>query len=115
MDILNRKLLEKLKRKNKGNTALITAVDLLIFDFQMNDFKNQEELLLKRPDADCVHNNGFYFFDINIHRTLILVEFDECGEVTIVWCGSHDEYELTFKNNKNTIRKWLKSREWIND
>lgn len=67
----------------------------------------------KRPDADCVHSKGFYFFDISIHRTMILIEF-EAGVASIVWCGSHDEYELTFKNNKSTIQKWLRSREWIN-
>ena len=77
-------------------------------------FKNQQEFLAKRKDADCVHNDGFYFMDIHIHRTLLLVEFEETGEITIVWCGSHDEYELTFKNNKRTIHKWLKEREWIN-
>ena len=46
--------------------------------------------------------------------SLLLIEFEENGEITIVWCGSHDEYELTFKNNKNTIRNWLKEKNWIN-
>ena len=114
MDILNRKLLEKLKRKNKGNVPLISAIELLINDLETNEFKNQTELFTVRPDADCVHSDGFYFLDINIHRTLILIEFEENGDITIVWRGSHDEYENTFKNNKNTIRKWLKDREWIN-
>lgn len=114
MDIINLKLLEKLKRKNKGNKALIASIDLLIDDFLNNNFKNQNELLIVRPDADCVHNDGFYFLDIHIHRTMVLIEFEENGEITIVWCGSHNEYEITFKNNKNTIRKWLKDREWIN-
>ena len=36
MDILNLKLLEKLKRKNKGNVALIAAIDLLISDLKSN-------------------------------------------------------------------------------
>lgn len=114
MDILNLKLLEKLKRKNKGNVALIAAIDLLISDLKSNEFSNQTDLLNVRPDADCVHSDGFYFLDINIHRTLVLIEFEENGEINIVWCGTHDEYETTFKNNKSTIRKWLKDREWIN-
>lgn len=113
MDILNRKLLEKLKRKNKGNVSLIVAIDILINDLEINQFSNQAELLTIRPDADCVHSDGFYFFDISIHRTLVLIEFEQNGDVSIVWCGTHDEYENTFKNNKNTIRKWLKDREWI--
>ena len=113
MDIINIKLLEKLKRKNRGNIPLAAAIDKLVSDFRTNTFVSQEELGKLRPDADCVHSDGFYFFNLNIHRTLVLVEFDEDGELTIVWCGSHAEYENTFKNNKDTIRKWLKDREWI--
>lgn len=44
---------------------------------------------------------------------MILLTFESDGEATIVWCGSHDEYELTFRNNKNTIKKWLLSHGWI--
>lgn len=44
---------------------------------------------------------------------MVLIEFEDYGEATIVWCGSHDEYEAIFKNNKKTIRKWLKSKGWI--
>ena len=114
MEIVGKKLLEKLKRKNKGNTLLISAIETLITDLEQTTFLNQTALLLKRKDADCVHSDGFYFFNINIHRTLVLVEFEQNGEITIVWCGSHDEYESTFKNNKNSIRKWLKDKDWIN-
>jgi hypothetical protein len=60
-----------------------------------------------------VHVDGFYFFDIHIHRTLILVEIDEEGEATIVWAGTHQEYETTFKNNKSTIEKWLRKNGYI--
>lgn len=66
-----------------------------------------------RKDADLVHNNGFYFFNINIHRTMILIEFDEEGEATVIWEGTHQEYETTFKNNKATIEKWLRSGGYI--
>lgn len=114
MEIVGKKILEKLKRKNKGNIPLVSEIDDLIKTLEENEFKNQLEIVKIRPDADCVHNYGFYFFNINFHRTLILIEFEESGEATIVWCGSHDEYEKTFKNNKNTIRKWLKDKEWIN-
>ena len=114
MDVVGKKILEKLKRKNKGNVLLVSEIDDLITTLEENEFKNQLEIIKIRPDADCVHNDGFYFFNINIHRTLILIEFEENGGATIVWCGSHAEYEKTFKNNKNTIRKWLRDKEWIN-
>lgn len=66
-----------------------------------------------RKDADCVHSDGFYFFNISIHRSLVLVDVDEDGEATIIWAGSHDEYERIFKNNKSTIEKWLRKNEYI--
>ena len=44
---------------------------------------------------------------------MILIEFEEDGEATIVWCGNHQEYERTFKNNKQVIKKWLKKNDWI--
>jgi len=43
---------------------------------------------------------------------VILIEFND-GEASVVWLGNHQEYESTFKNNKNTIKKWLKSNDWI--
>lgn len=113
MEILGKKLLEKLKRKNKGNVSLIFDIDKLINELEEYQFENQVQLLKIRPDADCVHKDGFYFFNINVHRTLILIEFEENGEATIVWCGNHSDYENTFKNNKSTIKKWLKDKGWI--
>ncbi len=73
------------------------TVQLLISDIEGSDWKNPLDLTEKRPDADCVFGGEFYFFNINIHRTLIMIEFEENGEATIVWAGSHDDYELTFK------------------
>jgi mRNA interferase HigB len=112
MRLINKKALEKLKRKNKGNTSLANAIDKLIEDIEENDWKNQTELSDSRSDADCVHSNGFYFFNLSIHRTMILIEFDD-GEASIVWLGSHEKYEQTFRNNKVTIKNWLKSNNWI--
>lgn len=112
MEIVGRKKLEKLKKKNRGNTVLVAIIDDLLKELEKKNWKSQDELIIDRPDADCVHSDGFYFFDINIHRTMILIEFEE-GQATIVWCGTHDEYESTFKNNKNTIKKWLRTNEWI--
>ncbi len=112
MRLINKKILEKLKRKNKGNISLNKAIDKLIKDINDNDWKDQSELNKTRPDADNVHSDGFYFFNINIHRTMILIEFDD-DEATVVWVGTHQQYETVFKNNRNTIKKWLKSNDWI--
>jgi mRNA-degrading endonuclease HigB of HigAB toxin-antitoxin module len=112
MRLTNKKVLEKLKRKNRGNATLSKAIDRLIKDIHENNWKDQNELDKIRPDADNVHSDGFYFFNINIHRTMILIEFED-SEATVVWAGTHQEYELIFKNNKNTIKKWLKYNNWI--
>lgn len=42
-----------------------------------------------------------------------MIEFDDDGEATIVWAGTHQEYEKTFKNNKSTIEKWLRKNNYI--
>ncbi|MEX1191399.1 MAG: type II toxin-antitoxin system HigB family toxin [Brumimicrobium sp.] len=112
MRLTGKKKLEKLKRKNIGNTKLVQEIEKLINDIEENDFNDVNELNKKRPDVDCVHNEGFYFFDINTHRTLILIEIDD-GEATVTWVGAHDEYETTFKNNKKTIAKWLRTNDYI--
>jgi mRNA-degrading endonuclease HigB of HigAB toxin-antitoxin module len=114
MRLTGKKKLEKLKRKNKGNTKLCKEIDQLITDVEGNEWANETELKITRNDADCVHNDGFYFFDINIHRTLVLIEFDDDGEATVVWTGTHQEYDTIFKGNKATIKKWLKLNEYIN-
>ncbi len=114
MEIIGLAKLEKLKRKNRGNTLLWQAIDKLVDDLEIMDLRNREELKEVRPDADLVHSDGFYIFNIHVHRVMILIEFDLDGEASIVWCGSHDDYEGTFKNNKNTIKKWLKSQGHIN-
>ncbi|MCL6220413.1 type II toxin-antitoxin system HigB family toxin [Zunongwangia pacifica] len=112
MRLINKKILEKLKRKNKGNIPLAKAIDKLMKDIYDNDWKDQSELNKTRTDADNVHSDGFYFFNIAIHRTMILIEFED-EEATVVWAGTHQQYETIFKNNRNTIKKWLKSNDWI--
>lgn len=112
MRLTNKKALEKFKRKNKGNVLLSKTIDKLIEDIEGSEWENQTELIQTRPDANCVHSDGFYFFNINIHRTMILVEFDD-NEASVVWVGTHQEYETTFKNNKSTIKKWLNSNDCI--
>ncbi|QJB35783.1 type II toxin-antitoxin system HigB family toxin [Chitinophaga oryzae] len=104
--------LVKLKKKNVGNKPLCKEIDNLLRDLQ--EF-NPADLKLTdiRKDADCVHNDGFYFFNIHVHRSFIMIDFDEEGEAEIIWVGSHDEYERTFKNNKSTIEKWLRKNGYI--
>jgi len=92
---------------------LIKSIEKLILDIEKNKWKTPKDLIETRPDADCVYGGEFYFFNINIHRTLILIEFEENGDATIVWAGNHDDYELTFKNNRNVIKKWLRDNNWI--
>ena len=98
----------KLKRKNQGNLKLIKAIDKLIEDIENSELKDKIELIESRPDADRVHSNDFFFFDINIHRTLALVVFNE-QYAEILWVGNHDEYDSTFKGNKKTIETWLRN------
>lgn len=112
MRLINKKALEKFKIKHKGNKSLAKEIGNLINHFEVNNWKNQTELNEIRKDADCVHTDGFYFFNIAICRTLILIEFGE-NEATVIWVGSHKEYERNFKNNKNTVKKWLKSNDLI--
>ncbi|MEN2488721.1 type II toxin-antitoxin system HigB family toxin [Flavobacterium sp. B11] len=112
MRIIGKKTILKIKKKNIGNKKLCDEIDKLITDLEKFN-PNQDSINEIRNDADCVHNDGFYFFNINIHRTLILIEFDDDGEATIVWAGTHQEYEATFKNNKTTIEKWLRKNSYI--
>lgn len=112
MNIYNIELLIKLKRRNKGNPSLTSAITKLISDLENNNFMTPNELLKVRPDADHVFGGMAYFFNMKIHRTLIIIKFDH-NDAFIAWCGSHDEYELTFKNNKSVIVKWLRNNDFI--
>lgn len=112
MELLRKNKLTKLKRKNRGNRKLISAIDKLISDIESANWTKKADVKSARPDADCVHSDGFYFFDINVHRTMILIVFDD-DEATIIWTGSHDEYDKTFKGNKTTIEKWLRNQQFI--
>ncbi len=112
MRIIGKKTILKLKKKNIGNRKLCNEIDKLITDLE--DFNsNKKQINEIRVDADCVHNDGFYFFNTHIHRILILIEFDNDGEATIIWAGNHQEYEDTFKNNKTTIEKWLRKNGFV--
>ena len=112
MQLLGKRILLKYEKKNLGNKALSKAIAKLIDDFENNDIKGGEELMKIRPDADKIHPDGFFFFNLSSHRTMILIEFKN-DNASILWCDNHKNYESTFKNNKNTIKKWLKSKNLI--
>lgn len=103
----------KLKRKNIGNVQLTKTVDKFIEIVEGVEWKTELDIKKYRNDADNVHNQGFYFFDLSrAFRTLCSVSIKD-KEVDVVWTGSHKEYELTFKNHKNAIATWLRNRGLI--
>ncbi len=112
MELLRKNKLIKLKNKNRGNKKLIAEINKLISDIESAQWTKKTDIKESRSDADCVHSDGFYFFEINVHRTMILIVFED-DEATIIWTGSHDEYNKTFKGNKKTIEKWLRNQEMI--
>ena len=112
MELLRKHKLIKLKNKNRGNTKLTKAIDQFILDIEKAQWTNPNDIKQSRPDADCVHSDGFYFFDLNIHRTMVLIIFED-DEATVVWAGSHDDYDQTFKGNKSTIKRWLRAQNFI--
>ena len=112
MKLLGQRILLKYRKKNLGNKALVKAINKLIIDIEENEIKNFDDLYVIRPDADRVHSDGYFILDLVDHRTMILVEIIN-DESTIIWCGNHDSYITTFKNNKRTIKKWLKSKNYI--
>ena len=112
LDLLGKHRLLKLKKKNRGNVKLISAIESLIKDIENAERKNKMDLISYRKDADLVHSDGFYFFNLHIHRTMVLIVFEE-NEASIIWTGTHLEYDSTFKGNKKTIEKWLRSQQLI--
>ncbi|MFT7611996.1 MAG: hypothetical protein ACI9J3_000945 [Parvicellaceae bacterium] len=126
MKLLGIKKLTKLKAKNKGNVKLYKAVDKLEKDIKGSKWKDKNEVIKARPKADCIHNDGFYIFNLNIHRTMVLIEYqpndapldkdgaeEDMGIATVHWTGTHDEYIRDFKNNKDSINKWLRGKGLI--
>ena len=66
MELLRINKLKKLKNKNRGNIKLIKAIDKLTSDIENAKWTKQTDIKETRPDADCVHSNGFYFFDLKV-------------------------------------------------
>ena len=76
-EFIKQKKTFKTWKKNQGNKQLSGALKKLIKDIEKAEWKNPLEIKEARPDADNVHPDGFYFFDINIHRTMILIVFED--------------------------------------
>lgn len=112
MKLLRKSILIKLKKKNLGNEKLTKAIEQLISDIENAKWETPYDIKKTRPDADCIHSDGFYFFDINIHRTMTLIVFEK-DQATVIWAGSHENYDKTFKGNKATIEKWLRNKKLI--
>ncbi|WP_229208834.1 type II toxin-antitoxin system HigB family toxin [Dyadobacter luticola] len=79
------------------------AIDRLIQDLENAEVDSISEIGLIRRDAEKVHNAGYYFMDIHIHRTLILIVIEE-RQATIVWAGNHQDYERTLKTTKRASK-----------
>ena len=107
--LIHKNKLIKLKRKNQGNIKLIRAIDKLIMDIEKSGWRNKMDVIRDRKDADRVHSDNFFFFNINIHRTMILIVF-EAQEAEVLWVGTHSEYDKIFKGNKSTIETWLRNQ-----
>ena len=69
MDIINEIIFIKLRKKKIRNRPLVRAIDRLIKDFKSANWNSEQEIYQYRPNADNVHNDGFYFFNIHVHRT----------------------------------------------
>ena len=130
MRLIGKRKLRKLAKKNRGNVKLQSCIKSFEKEVIEGVWTSQQELGSSTVKFDSVHSDGFYIVDINIHRAMIAITFvnlielegdeevidkkkKELGEVDILWVGTHDDYELTFGNNKDVIERWLRSRGHI--
>lgn len=113
MRLIGKSKLEKYKRKHRGNARLLKSIDDLIALIESSTEVSSHIIFKQGFKWDCVHNDGFYFVNLESHRALMLLEFESDGIASLVWFGNHKEYEKTFWNNKSTIHSWLRSHEYI--
>ncbi len=114
MNTTGKEILVKYKKKNIGNSNLIKEIDYLLDEFTNKNWADINQLKLDLKDADRVHSDGFYVINVlKKDRLLVLIEFGNPGDVTFVWVGNHQEYEATFKNNKDTIETWLRNKGYV--
>jgi hypothetical protein len=113
MRVINKKIFFKLIQKNKGNVRLKKEIEMLLAELESSRIGSLEDLNTFRKDADKVHNDGFFFFNLHIHRTMVFIKIDDFEEAEVVWVGTHQAYEQVFRNSKEVIEKWLRSNGWI--
>lgn len=110
MHIVNKHMLIKYKAKNLSNNRLIREIGILIDELENKQIMSSRDLIRIRKDADRIHSADIYFLNLYVHRVMVKMEFDD-GWAIILWIGSHEKYVATFKNNKDTIEKWLKANK----
>lgn len=123
----------KLAKKNNGNVKLQKCIVSFENEITESVWTTQQELELSSVKFDSVHSDGFYIADINIHRAMVAITFVNLkeleelngekedikkqkkvlGEVDVLWVGTHDDYQRVFGDNKDTIKKWLRSQGYI--
>jgi mRNA interferase HigB len=106
VEIIGRRTLDKYA---KNNTVRQKVVNEFVKKVQRSTWKNDADVKADFPDADRIFSNVYVFDLTGSDRTLTLVYFIN-GQVQIVWAGNHQEYERELKNNKDTIRKFLKKK-----
>ncbi len=106
MEVIGRRTLDKYA---KNSTVLQQVINEFVGKVEKANWKNDADLKATFPDADRVFKNVYVFDLTGSDRTLTLVYFAN-GQVQIVWAGDHQAYERTLKNNKDTIRKFLKQK-----
>ena len=98
MKVYGIRILLKHKKKNKGNKRLGIEIDKLISDLERYS-PSEKSFFDIRKDADLVHGNGFYFFNIEIHRTLIFIAFEKKYEATVLWVSRNQTHTASWENS----------------
>ena len=105
MEIVGRKVIVKF---TKGDATLDGAFNDFLEQVTDANWQNDADVKITFPKADRAVDS-FYFFDIGSSRNFSLVNFKK-GQFEIIWAGNQDDYIATFKNNKDTIKKFLRKK-----
>ena len=106
MELIDLKILNKHLSKNKGNLRLRRDVDKLKILLRDNNFNSYQELKKVRKDADNVHEEVAFFFNIHSHRILVQIDFEHYKAI-ILWVRNHNRYDRFFSGGKRAIKKLL--------
>ncbi len=106
MEVIGRRTLDK---HAKNNNTLQQVINEFLEKLKKAAWQNDADVKASFPDADRIFRNVYVFDLTGSDRTLTLVYFAN-GQVQIVWAGNPQAYERELKNNKDTIRKFLKKK-----